>query len=163
MTEPLDVLEQELKEAVAAWQEMKVECISGLEHDYGTCAAGCKDGYVPDPLAAKLYEALTERCRWCLEHQPLPPGTVLRTGQKFLPEAPCSHCQGTHRTIRPWASYGEGALKGRLEMVLFDWANDADLKLHDYWWSRIYSLRDTVTDEEALRAVRQAMKEQVKQ
>ena len=37
-----------------------VECTSGLEHDYGTCAAGCKDGYVADPAYDGLREVVRE-------------------------------------------------------------------------------------------------------
>mgnify|MGYP001594985093 CR=1 FL=1 len=37
----------ELTDRYLALVRAERECESGLEHDYGTCAAGCKDGKVP--------------------------------------------------------------------------------------------------------------------
>lgn len=51
MPEPLTV-----KQLMWLCAKYERECLSGLEHDYGSCAAGCRDGYVP------LLKGVREEC-----------------------------------------------------------------------------------------------------
>ncbi len=65
----------------ALLREATVECHSGLEHDYGTCAAGCKDGQVP------LVPGLTRPCPRCMGRK------LIRLGKK------CPECHGSGKVL----------------------------------------------------------------
>ena len=94
-----------IAEFVVWLNEQWQDCVSGLEHDYATCAAGCKDGYVPNPIAKVVLEVVTEVCKKCR-------GTVPQEWGSSLDVYDAPHLPSCTGRIPKDFALGEGALSG---------------------------------------------------
>ena len=104
-------IQQQIEEIRRLAEDKMAECCSGLEHDYGTCAAGCSDGYVPDPASGPLLEVVRERCsHW---------GKISTDGG-FYQQSECPACGGSGFITRSWEGLPKGALRGAIEDAVED-------------------------------------------
>ena len=94
-------IQQQIEEIRRLAEDKMAECCSGLEHDYGTCAAGCSDGYVPHPAYGPLLE-------------------VVRESGGFYQQSECSACGGSGFITRSWEGLPKGALRGAIEDAVED-------------------------------------------